>query len=105
MSFWGENRVTNCFVYRCYEYPWCNKFQYPEVMLVGGKSFNVDVEINRTKFLATAYAILKRCGAFSEVVKMQLISSQYVPMLLYGMECFNLIVQQKASLSVALRCV
>ena len=55
---------------------WCNKFQYLEVMqlmLVGGKSFNVDVEINRTKFLATTYSILNRCGALSEEVKMQLI--------------------------------
>ena len=51
--------------------PCCNKFQYFRIMLVGGKSFNVDVKINRTKFLATAYAILNRCGALSEEVKMQ----------------------------------
>ena len=64
--------------------PWCNKFQYLGVMLVGEKSFNVDVEINHTKFLATIYAILNRCGVLSEEVKMQLISSQGVPILLYG---------------------
>ena len=45
-------------------------------MLVGKKSFNVDVQINCTKFLATAYAILNRYDALSEEVKMQLKSSQ-----------------------------
>ena len=60
-------------------------------MLVGGKSYNVDEEINRTKVLETAYAFLNRCGALSEEVKMQLISSQCVSILLYGMEYFNLI--------------
>ena len=36
---------------------------------------------------------------------MQLISSQCVLILLYGMGCFNLIVKQKARLSVTLNCV
>ena len=69
--------------------PWCSKFKYFGVMLVSGKSFNVDVEINRSKFLVRAYAILNRCGTLSEEVKMQLISSKCVPTLLYGMECLS----------------
>ena len=73
--------------------PWCNKFQYLGVMRVCEKSLNVGVKINRTKFLVTAYAILNRCDAFTEKVKIQLISSQSVPILLYGMECFNFTVQ------------
>ena len=59
--------------------------------------------INRTKFLAIAYAILNRCDALSKEVKMHLISSQFVPIPLYGMECFTLTVQQKA-LTVTLMC-
>ena len=50
--------------------PWCNNFQYLGVMLVSGKSFNIDVEINRTKFLANFDAILSRCLALSEKVEM-----------------------------------
>ena len=84
---------------------WCNKFQYLGVMLVSGKSLNVDVDINRTKFLATAYAVLNRCGALYEEVNMQLITSQCVPILMHGKECFNLTAQQKARLTVALNCV
>ena len=83
----------------------CNKFQYTGVMLVGGKVFNADLEINRTKLLTTAYAILNRFCALFKEAKMQLISSQCVPILLYSMEYFNLTVSQEARLSVALKCV
>ena len=84
---------------------WCDSFQYLGVTLIGGRHLSVDVDCNRKKFLATAYAILNRCGGLSEEVLMQLITKQCVPILLYGVECFNLSSQQKSKLSVALNSV
>ena len=74
-AFGGKTVPKTVFYMGAMNIPWFNKFQYLGVILVGGKSYNIDVEINRTKFLETAYAILNRCGALSEEIKIQLISS------------------------------
>ena len=46
-------------------------------------------------------AVLHRCGNLSEPVLCEIVLTKSLPILMYGVECFSLLIEQKRKLCVA----
>ena len=81
---------------------WVDRLKYLGVWLCAGKSFKVDYEVNRTKFLSSVFAILQKTASVSEEIKWNVIQHSCIPLLLYGIDSLCLNVKGVHKLSVAL---
>jgi Reverse transcriptase (RNA-dependent DNA polymerase) len=69
---------------------WEHKIKYLGIWLCSGKSFEVDLSEVRRKFFASVNSILSKCKYNNEIIKLQLLESQCLPILLYATECLIL---------------
>ena len=61
----------------------------------------MNVDLNCRKFLGSLFAVLQRCGNLSEPALCEIVLTKCLPILMYGVECFSLLVEQKRKLCVA----
>ena len=80
---------------------WVNEFKYLGCVIRTGVKLQVAVDINCRKFLSASYAILQKCAGLSEEILCQIINTRCLPILLYGLESFQLSFVQKRRIKVA----
>ena len=69
---------------------WVKNIKYLGLSLVSGKKFSVDFKDVRRKFFIAVNSILSKCKFTSDIVKLELMESQCLPILLYCIESLNL---------------
>lgn len=69
---------------------WCTKLKYLGVTFVAGTNLSVDLCDIKRKFYASANAILCKCKMASDLVKLELMEKQCLPILLYAVESMSL---------------
>ena len=75
---------------------WVDKIKYLGIILPSAKRFTVDFKETRRKFFVSVNTIFSKCKFTSDIVKLELLESQCLPILLYSIECLSLnIVQLK----------
>jgi exonuclease III len=73
---------------------WINSLNYLGVSIAAGQKFSIDLAATRRKFFTCVNSILSNCKFTSDIVKLELMEKQCLPILLYNIECFNLCTNQ-----------
>ena len=73
---------------------WVNKLSYLGVVILSGKTFDVDISCVRRKFFSAVNSILKRSSKCTDV-KLHLCEAHCLPILLYASECFDVTITRK----------
>ena len=73
---------------------WVNSLNYLGVSIAAGVKFSIDFGATRRKFFTCVNSILSNCKFTSDIVKLELMEKQCLPILLYSIECFNLNISQ-----------
>jgi len=69
---------------------WCKEIRYLGVTIVEGKLFKCNIHDNKVKFFRAANGILAKLGTSNINVILSLLSSHCRPVLLFGLEAFDL---------------
>jgi len=69
---------------------WVDKIKYLGITLSSAKRLTVDYKEIRRKFFVCVNTIFSKCKYTSDIVKLELLESQCLPILLYSIECLNL---------------
>ena len=69
---------------------WVDKIKYLGIILTSSKRFTVDHKETRRKFFVSVNTIFSKCKFTSDIVKLELLESQCLPILLYSIESLNL---------------
>ena len=84
---------------------WVQETKYLGTFLPSHKGLRVNVDSNCRKFLNASFCILQRFGYLSKPVLCEIILIKCLPILLYVIECFVLLSEQRRKLCVALNTV
>lgn len=69
---------------------WSETIKYLGVYIQSDKKFTVDLSLVRRKFFASVNCILRNAAFTSDIVKLELVEKQCFPILLYGLQSFDL---------------
>src|ERR1700690_652683 len=69
---------------------WVDKIKYLGIMLSSAKHFTIDYKETRRKFFVSVNTVLSKCKFTSDIVKLELLESQCLPIMLYSIESLNL---------------
>ena len=69
------------------------------------KGLKINVELNCRKFIGASFTVLLRCGNLSEPILCEIVLTKCLPISMYGVECFLLLVEQKCKLRLAFKTV
>ena len=69
---------------------WEAKIKYLGVWICSEKRFQVDLSEVRRKFFTSVNSILSKYKYTNDLVKLELLESQCLPIILYATECINL---------------
>ena len=86
------------------EIPWVTEFRYLGVFIVQSRRFQCSIHHHKKAFFRSVNAILGKLGGVAtENVILQLVYSKCMPVLLYGLECFDLRPAEMNSLDFTFR--
>ena len=68
---------------------WVKEIKYLVVVMHSKNGFRFDTNYNCRKFLCSSFSILQKCGRLSEPVLCEIILTKCLPILTYGLQCFN----------------
>ena len=74
---------------------WVNKLSYLDVVILSGKTFDVDISCVRRKFFFSVNSILSRSWIWTENVKLHLCEAHCLTINLSASECFDFAITQK----------
>ena len=60
----------------------------------------MNININCRKFLRSSFSILQKCGGLKESVLCEIILTKFLPIPMYGIECFRLLESQRQKIKV-----
>ena len=85
-----------------HELEWVKELKYLGVVFVTGKRLSVNIDLNCRKFLSASFAIMQKCKYLSEEILCELVQTNCLPILLYGIDSVSLMKCQIRRMSVAL---
>ena len=84
---------------------WVKEIKYLGVVMHSKNGLRVNTNYNCRKSLCSSFSILQKCGRLSEPVLCKIILTKCLPILTYGLECFNLLNSQRQQITMAFNTV
>ena len=74
-----------------YRLPWTNEIRYLGTYVAKSRQFRCSIDHDKKSFFRSANAIFGKIGrTASEEVTLELLKTNCIPVLIYGLECFSL---------------